>query len=143
MKLSMPVKFPLFALVLCPALVLAQAAYVPKFARGTVPALEMANPTDTAVLPDSPARVLDFKTCPKPPWPRASLRNEETGKTTLTFTIAPTGEVVREEIARSSGFPDLDHAALRGLRNCLFKPAGIDGKAVESTFQMQYVWTLE
>jgi protein TonB len=43
---------------------------------------------------------------------------------------------------KSSGFRDLDKAAVAGISKCRFKPA-TDGVPQEGWQQMQYVWTLE
>ncbi|WP_432378273.1 energy transducer TonB [Duganella sp. P38] len=82
-------------------------------------------------------------TCNKPEWPVASLRNEETGIVTLRFTIAPNGQLIKNEVSRSTGFPLLDKASLVGLASCRFRPASINGKPVQSVAYMQYVWRLD
>ena len=89
------------------------------------------------------AAVADFSTCAKPEWPKASLRNEETGTVTLKFLIAADGRVVQSEVVKSSGFRDLDKAAQNGIGKCRFKPGMTDGKPEQAWMQMQYVWTLE
>lgn len=117
----------LLALLLCSAVCrAAEPAYSPQFARI-----------------ETRAALLAFDTCAKPEWPKASLRNEETGTTTLRFAIAPTGRMLGSAVQYSSGFRDLDRAAQKGLSNCWFKPATINGVPVQSTVRMQYVWTLE
>lgn len=122
-----PVLLPLFLL---PALAWAGApgasAYQPKFARI-----------------DQPAEVLSWELCPRPSYPRASLRNEETGVVTLSFTVAANGHLLGASVAKSSGFPNLDNAAYAALTHCRFRPASIDGLPVQSTMRVQYVWTLE
>ena len=62
------------------------------------------------------AAVADFNTCAKPEWPKASLRNEETGTVTLSFLIGVDGRVADSKIVKSSGFRDLDKAAVAGIR---------------------------
>lgn len=89
------------------------------------------------------AAVADFSTCAKPDWPKASLRNEETGTVTLSFLIGVDGRVADSKIMKSSGFRDLDKAALNGIGKCRFKPGMTDGKPEQAWMQMQYVWTLE
>lgn len=89
------------------------------------------------------AAVADFNTCAKPEWPKASLRNEETGTVTLQFLIAEDGRVADSKILKSSGFRDLDKAAVTGISKCRFKPGTTDGKPEKAWMQMQYVWTLE
>jgi protein TonB len=89
------------------------------------------------------AAVANFNTCAKPEWPRSSLRNEETGTVTLAFVIGIDGRVVESRVTKSSGFRELDKAAVNGISKCVFKPGTTDGKPEQSSMQMQYVWTLE
>jgi len=96
--------------------------------------------------PAGPARtaaVVDFNTCSKPEYPKSSLRNEETGTSTILFKIAADGSVQGASIQKSSGFRDLDRAAMTALSKCRFKPGTENGTAVESSQPVQYVWTLE
>ena len=87
--------------------------------------------------------VADFNVCAKPEWPKSSLRNEETGTVTLSFLIGVDGHVADSKIVKSSGFRDLDKAAVTGISKCKFKPGTTDGKPEQAWMQMQYVWTLE
>lgn len=87
--------------------------------------------------------VADFSTCAKPDWPKASLRNEETGTVTLSFLIGVDGRVIESKIDKSSGFRELDKAAVNGIGRCKFKPGMTDGKPEQAWMKMQYVWTLE
>jgi protein TonB len=103
-----------------------------------VPAAPAANPNPVRV-----AAAADFNTCAKPDWPKASLRNEETGTVTLSFLIGVDGRVADSKILKSSGFRDLDKAAVTGISKCRFKPGMTDGKPEQAWMQMQYVWTLE
>jgi protein TonB len=105
-----------------------------------------ANPAPPAPANPNPVRVAavaDFNTCAKPEWPKASLRNEETGTVTLSFLIGTDGRVADSKIVKSSGFRDLDKAAVTGISKCRFKPGLTDGKPEQAWMQMQYVWTLE
>ncbi len=99
-------------------------------------------PPSTAKSVHIPA-VADFSTCAKPEWPKSSLRNEETGTVTLSFLIGVDGHVADSKIVKSSGFRDLDKAAINGIGRCKFKPGMTDGKPEQAWMQMQYVWTLE
>ena len=105
---------------------LAGNAYSPRFARE-----------------EQPAQPLAFDLCPKPQYPKASLRNEETGVVTYRFTIGANGRVLKQQVLRSSGFRDLDRAGMEALAQCYFRPASIKGQPVQSPMEMQYVWTLE
>lgn len=102
-----------------------------------------AAPVAKASGPSRVAAVADFSTCAKPEWPKASLRNEETGTVTLSFLIGTDGRVADSKIVKSSGFRDLDKAAVSGISKCRFKPGMTDGKPEQAWMQMQYVWTLE
>jgi periplasmic protein TonB len=95
----------------------------------------------TATIPamgaDSPS--VDFSTCSKPEYPRASLVNEEQGTVTLAFLISPDGAVVESKVEKSSGFKNLDKAAQKALSVCKFKV-----KVKEQTWtKLDYVWKLE
>ena len=110
---------------------------------------EIQKPATPAPVAPPPAKlihvaaVVDFSTCAKPEWPKASLRNEETGVVTLSFLIGIDGRVAESKIVKSSGFRELDKAAVNGISKCVFKPGTTDGKPEASSMQMQYVWTLE
>ena len=86
---------------------------------------------------------LDFSSCAKPSWPKASLRNEETGTVTMVFEIAASGKVTDAKITRSSGHQLLDEAARDGIRQCHFQPATDDGVPVASSSPVQYVWVIK
>lgn len=111
--------------------------------------IQKAPPAPPAAPPGPPktgvrhAAVVDFSTCAKPEWPKSSLRNEETGTVQLSFLISADGRVTESKVVKSSGFRDLDRAAVAGITKCRFKPATVDGVPQEGWQQMQYVWTLE
>lgn len=81
----------------------------------------------------------------RPEYPRASLRNEETGVTTLVVTTGADGTVTDVKIDKSSGFRGLDNAVRTQLMSgsCKNKPGTIDGKAQSTTSKVQYVWKLD
>jgi protein TonB len=102
-----------------------------------------APPAPAAHGPSRTPAVADFNTCAKPEYPKASLRNEETGISTISFLIGVDGHVMDSKVTKSSGFRDLDKAAQAALGKCRFKPATVDGKAVQDWQAVQYGWTLE
>ncbi|MET3130497.1 protein TonB [Oxalobacteraceae bacterium GrIS 1.11] len=110
---------------------------------------ELAKPVAPSEAPPSPvksvhtAAVADMGTCAKPEYPKSSLRNEEAGTVTLSFLIGVDGNVAGSKIVKSSGFRDLDKAAVNGISKCKFKPGMTDGKPEQAWMQMQYVWNLE
>jgi protein TonB len=109
----------------------------------TPPAPTAAPATAAPKGPSRTAALVDFNTCSKPDYPKSSLRNEETGVSTILFKIAADGSVQGASIQKSSGFRDLDKAAMAALSKCRFKPATENGQAVESSQPVQYVWTLD
>jgi protein TonB len=93
--------------------------------------------------PSHVGAVVDFSTCAKPEYPRNSQRNEEQGTVMLAFLIGVDGGVKDAKVEKTSGFRELDKAALRGLSQCKFKPAQVDGKPTETWSSVQYVWRLD
>ncbi|HAT31463.1 MAG TPA: energy transducer TonB [Janthinobacterium sp.] len=85
---------------------------------------------------------LDAKNC-KADYPKASLMNEEQGTVTMMFLIAADGSVVESKVEKSSGFKNLDKAAIKGLGACKFKPGNKDGKAEQSWTKVDYIWKLD
>ncbi|NRR30112.1 TonB family protein [Oxalobacteraceae bacterium] len=105
------------------------------------PAAPPAPPSTAKVA--NVAAVVDMSTCAKPEYPKSSLRNEETGTVNLQFLIGVDGHVVKADVVKSSGFRDLDRAAVAALSKCRFKPGMVDGKPEQSVAPVQYVWTLD
>lgn len=103
------------------------------------PAPPSAMPAKSVHIPAS----ADFGTCEKPPYPRSSRRNEETGTVTASFLIGVDGHVVDSKIVKSSGFPELDKVTRQGIGKCKFKPAMTDGKPEQAWMQVVYLWELE
>ncbi len=111
-------------------------------------ALVFAGPPSLAAPPSLPkfARVQRDaapQPCALPAYPKASLRNHEEGRPTLRYTVDSAGKLVSVSVAKSSGFRDLDKAALRGFEKCPFSAAMINGQAVQSSGLVQYDWRLE
>ena len=113
------------------------------------PTNELSRPAPPAP-PAPPARgpvnspaVVDFNTCAKPEYPKASQRNEETGTVVLQFLIGVDGSVKDSKIQKSSGYRTLDRAAQTALGRCRFKPGEANGVPQESWTAVQYVWTLD
>lgn len=84
----------------------------------------------------------DAKNC-KAEYPKASLMNEEQGIVTMMFTVSADGTVTDSKIEKTSGFKNLDKAALKALSGCKFKPGTIDGKAAPTSTKVEYAWKLD
>jgi TonB family protein len=96
-------------------------------------------------LPEMPreAQAPPPDSCGILPYPKESLRNEETGTVTGSFLISVEGKVIDKKILRSSGFKALDAATLEGLAKCQFKPALLGGVPHQEWVNIHYSWTLE
>ncbi|QGZ41506.1 protein TonB [Pseudoduganella flava] len=83
----------------------------------------------------------DAKNC-KAEYPKASLMNEEQGAVSMSFLVSPSGEVLESKLEKSSGFKNLDKAALKALTACKFKPGTKDGAVAQTWTKVDYVWSL-
>ncbi len=85
----------------------------------------------TAITPP-PATQLQADSALTPPvYPAASIRAEEQGTVTLLIYVLPDGKVGDVKVAKSSGYPRLDQAAIQAARSgWRFKAATQGGGAV-------------
>ena len=90
----------------------------------------------TAVLADANA-------CALPAYPKSAIRAEEEGTTTLALMVGTDGRVSSARVERSSGYRDLDRAAVDALTLCRFKPATCNGVPEAGWAQLAYVWKLD
>ncbi len=86
--------------------------------------------------------VFDAKNC-KIEYPKASLLNEEQGVVTLSFLVGVDGAVVDSKVVKSSGFKNLDKAAVKAISACKFKPGTKDGAPAQSWVKFDYNWKLD
>jgi len=108
-------------------------------------------PGGTVDAPPTPPRheavriapVIDVRACTKPAYPQSALRNGDSGTVVLSFLIGTDGRVADAKVEKTSGFRDLDRAAMSGLGQCRFKPGTVDGVPYESWTRVQYVWSLD
>ncbi|HEX5342808.1 MAG TPA: energy transducer TonB [Duganella sp.] len=94
----------------------------------------------TAFAGEVPASLND-KNC-KAEYPKASLLNEEQGDVTMAFLVGTDGNVVESKVEKSSGFKNLDKAALKALSACKFKPGTKDGAVAQTWTKVDYSWKL-
>lgn len=105
-------------------------------------------PTPTVVAEVAPVAKKVFEVasagnCPAPNYPANSARNGDTGTVGLALLIAPDGRVADSRVTSSSGFRELDRAAVAALSSCRFKPARTNGVPEAAWGKIAYVWTLE
>jgi protein TonB len=94
----------------------------------------------TAFAAEVPASLND-KNC-KAEYPKASLMNEEQGDVTMAFLVGADGNVVDSKIEKSSGYKNLDKAAIKALSACKFKPGTKDGAVAQTWTKVDYSWKL-
>ncbi|MFZ6776118.1 TonB family protein [Undibacterium sp. Ji83W] len=84
----------------------------------------------------------DFSAC-YPAYPRSSLRNNESGATSLLFKVGTDGIIDSVKVASSSGFFNLDNAAAQAFQGCKVKPMQVDGAAVAKNVKIQFIWQIK
>ncbi|MDB5909775.1 MAG: energy transducer TonB [Massilia sp.] len=94
-----------------------------------------------AVAAEVPAS-FDSKNC-KADYPKASLMNEEQGTTSMSFLVASDGSVVEAKLEKTSGFKNLDKAAIKSISACKFKPGSKDGAPAQTWTRVDYAWKLD
>jgi protein TonB len=73
---------------------------------------------------------------PPPPYPALARREKQEGVVLLDVNVDARGRVAALSVAKTSGFPLLDQAALTSVKNWRFKAARMAGLAVESSVQI-------
>jgi protein TonB len=96
--------------------------------------------TSAAFAGEVPA-AFDSKNC-KAEYPKASLVNEEQGTVSMSFLVSPGGEVVESKVEKSSGYKNLDKAAIKAISACKFKPGTKDGSVAQTWTRVDYAWAL-
>lgn len=99
-------------------------------------------PAPTVVTRPQPGRRFE-----KPEYPAASQRAKEEGEVTVSACVDEQGRMTNVQLVKSSGFPRLDDATLKGLPKTRLDPAkNSEGKAVpfcNPPYQFTLVWRLE
>lgn len=102
-----------------------------------------ATPSDATPGQMRTAVFADANGCALPAYPRSAILNEESGTTTLALLVGPDGRVASARVQHTSGYRDLDHAAIQALSLCKFKPATNNGVPEAGWAQLAYVWKLD
>jgi protein TonB len=113
----------------------APVAAVPAPAPAPAPA-----PTAKVELPSTDA---DYLHNPAPPYPRTSFKLGEEGTTTVRVLVGPDGKAQDAQVAKSSGFPRLDQAALEtALRSWRYVPGKRGGVAEAMWVNVPIKWEI-
>ncbi len=107
----------------------------------SVAAALLVSVTSAAYAAEVPAS-FDSKNC-KAEYPKASLMNEEQGTVTMSFLVNADGSVADSKVEKSSGFKNLDKAAVKAISACKFKPGTKDGAAAQTWTKVDYAWKLD
>lgn len=94
----------------------------------------------SALAGEVPA-TFDPKTC-KADYPKAALMNEEQGVVSMKFLVSADGKVLESKLDKTSGFKNLDKAAIKAITACKFKPGTKDGKPDSTWTKVDYAWSL-
>ena len=73
---------------------------------------------------------------PPPRYPESARRLRQTGVVRLLVTVDASGFVSSIAVAESSGFEQLDRAALQAVRQWRFKPASLAGVSIASQVEV-------
>jgi protein TonB len=120
----------------------------------TITSVATTNVAVAAPAPAAPPQVQHSHTAPRMDprhplkigedyYPDASKRANEEGTCFVKLTVAADGRITDQSIEKSSGFPRLDDACLKGVRGQRLMPATEDGKPVELTTVVPITWKLK
>lgn len=101
---------------------------------------QVAPPPKPAVT--SPASIGRPHACGQRYYPALATRLGHEGTTVLGFTIGTDGSVRDVKVVQSSGFPELDDAAIPCAQGWQYKPAMQNGAPVEVPWQAKVTWKL-
>lgn len=91
---------------------------------------------------DQPPRVDRSYNNPQPPYPNSAQRNGEAGTVVLDVYVRSSGRPTKARVIQSSGFEDLDTAAVQGVLNWHFVPAFRDGDTASDWTTVKVVFDL-
>jgi protein TonB len=91
---------------------------------------------------NSPARVDTALPHPQPPYPDSAQQSGEQGTVLVDVLVRTSGRPVKARISQSSGFQDLDNAAVQGVLNWHFLPATQGGDTVSDWTTVKIVYQL-
>jgi protein TonB len=96
--------------------------------------------SSAAAALNSPPRIDPSYPHQQPPYPDSAQANGEQGTITLDVYVRTNGKPARIKVAQSSGFEDLDNAAIEGVVNWRFVPALRDGDQVADWATVKIVY---
>ena len=109
-------------------------------------------PQPSVAVPPAPAPSQARVKVDKPPAPRRRIKPEypkgarergEEGDVTLEFEVSAKGTVDNVQIVKSCGFPELEQAAIRAVKQARFEPARRGSAKVPSTARLTLTFQLK
>ena len=101
----------------------------------------VSSPPPSAVyVPPNKVHLQANPKCVPPSYPKGSLDRGEQGAVRLRFLLSEAGAVLEGSVVESSGFPDLDSAALEALSRCTFNPLIENEIPVKGWATLNFVW---
>ena len=91
---------------------------------------------------DGPPRLDTSVPNTPPPYPDAAQNNGEEGTILVDVYVRSSGKALRAKVSKSSGFDDLDTAAVQGVLNWHYLPAMRDGDTVSDWTTVKVVYQL-
>jgi protein TonB len=120
------------------------ASLTPPPAPAEVPSVEVAAARPVASGPLTPPRpIAGMATNRAPTYPEIALRRDEQGRVMLRVSVSADGTPLQVEVARTSGYPSLDAAALSAVRQWRFVPATQAGIAVAAIAEVPVRFRIE
>lgn len=105
----------------------------------SAPAAETPAPRQAKIdAPPKPRRAI------RPDYPRGARQRGEQGSVVLEIRVDADGRVAEVRVVDSTGFPELDAAAVKAVKSASFTPAKSDGEPVAAsarislTFRLRY-----
>jgi protein TonB len=89
---------------------------------------------------NSPPRIDTSYPNQQPPYPDTAQINGEMGTVLVDVLVRPSGKPAKFKISQSSGYQDLDTAAIEGVLNWRFIPALRDGEQVSDWTTVKIVY---
>jgi TonB family protein len=80
--------------------------------------------------------------CPYSHYPKDAVARNEQGTVTMAYTVAADGSVQNVTIAKSSGYDDLDQAAMACATAWKYKPASKDGQPIAVPWKSSVAWAI-
>jgi TonB family protein len=90
-----------------------------------------------SALADSPAKVDRSQANPAPAYPDLAQTNGETGDVVIGVLVGSSGRPMKLRVDQSSGFSDLDNAAIEGAANWHYLPAIVNGDTSTSWMKVK------